>query len=103
MPLHFAQMRYLDAPATRVGWTKHVVPANARQSLIVMIDRPGRDSRQEDAPAADGKVVPIRSAQAARPAQLTLRQPLARFHILGAMRAVAWSGQNLLPRGRKAK
>jgi DNA-binding SARP family transcriptional activator/tetratricopeptide (TPR) repeat protein len=68
-----------------------------------MADRSARDSRQETAPAAVDKIVPIRPVQAPWPTTQTLRQPLAHIHILGAMRAVNWSGQNLLPRGRKAK
>src|SRR5215468_2581175 len=71
--------------------------------LIIMVDRSARDSRQETASAVVDKIVPIRPAQATRTATQTLRQPVARIHILGAMRAVDWSGQNLLPRGRKAK
>jgi DNA-binding SARP family transcriptional activator len=68
-----------------------------------MVDRSGWDSRQETALAADDKVVPIRRARAARPAQRNAQQPLAHIHLLGAMRAEAWSGQDLLPRGRKAR
>ncbi len=68
-----------------------------------MADRSARDSRQETAFAAVDKIVPIRPVQATQTATQTLRQPLAHIHILGAMRAVDWSGQNLLPRGRKAK
>ena len=68
-----------------------------------MVDRPGGDIRQEAAFAADNNVVPIRRARAARPAQRNGQQPLAQFHLLGAMRAAARDGQNLLPRGRKAR
>jgi DNA-binding SARP family transcriptional activator/Tfp pilus assembly protein PilF len=68
-----------------------------------MADQSRRGSRQETAPAADDKVVPIELGRAPRPARQATRQPLARIHILGAMRAVAWTGHDLLPRGRKAR
>jgi DNA-binding SARP family transcriptional activator len=68
-----------------------------------MADRSGRGSRPETASVADDNVVPIELGRAPRPAQRVIRQPLAHIHILGAMRAVAWSGQNLLPRGRKTR
>jgi len=68
-----------------------------------MADRSGRGSRQEAAPAADDKVVSIELGRVPRTAKRSVRQPLAQIHILGAMRAVSWSGQNLLPRGRRAR
>jgi DNA-binding SARP family transcriptional activator/tetratricopeptide (TPR) repeat protein len=68
-----------------------------------MADRSRSGSSQDTAPAADEKVVPIALGRAPGPAKQATRQPLARIHILGAMRAVAWTGQDLLPRGRKAR
>jgi DNA-binding SARP family transcriptional activator/Tfp pilus assembly protein PilF len=38
-----------------------------------------------------------------QPARQAARRPLARVQILGAMRAVAWTGHDLLPRSRKAR
>jgi DNA-binding SARP family transcriptional activator/Tfp pilus assembly protein PilF len=68
-----------------------------------MADQSRRGSRKETASAADDKVVPIELGRTPRPARQATRQPLARIHILGAMRAVAWTGHDLLPRGRKAR
>jgi DNA-binding SARP family transcriptional activator/Tfp pilus assembly protein PilF len=68
-----------------------------------MADQSHRGSRQETASAADDKVVPIELGRAPRLARQGTRKPLARIHILGAMRAVAWTGHDLLPRGRKAR
>src|SRR3954447_5976909 len=97
-------MRYATPDTTRVrGGTRHVAPGKARRGLTVMADRSGRGSRPETASAADNKVVPIDLGRAPRPATRTIKQPLAQVHVLGAMRAVAWSGQNLLPRSRKAR
>ena len=68
-----------------------------------MADRPRRGSREETASGGDDNVVPIELGRAPRQARQATRQPLARIYILGAMRAVAWTGQDLLPRGRKAR
>jgi DNA-binding SARP family transcriptional activator/tetratricopeptide (TPR) repeat protein len=68
-----------------------------------MADQSRRGSRQETASAADDRVVPIELGRAPRLARQATRQPLARIHILGTMRAVAGTGQSLLPRGRKAR
>jgi DNA-binding SARP family transcriptional activator/Tfp pilus assembly protein PilF len=68
-----------------------------------MADRSRRGSREETASGADDNVVPIELGRVPRPARQATRQPLARIHILGAMRAMAWTGHDLLPRGRKTR
>jgi DNA-binding SARP family transcriptional activator/tetratricopeptide (TPR) repeat protein len=58
---------------------------------------------QETASGADDKVVPIELGRATRPARQAARQPRAHIQVLGAMRAVAWTGRDLVPRSRKAR
>ena len=68
-----------------------------------MADQSRRGPRQEAASAADDKVVPIKLGRAPRPARQAAPQLRARIHILGTMRAVAWTGRDVLPRSRKAR
>lgn len=61
--------------------------------------------RYETLDAVDrNKVVPLELGRAFDfPNKQVPRQPIVRIHVLGAMRATTYLGENILPRGRKAR
>ena len=68
-----------------------------------MPDQSRRGSRQEAGFGPDGKVVPIELGRVPRTGKQPARQPLVRVYLLGALRAISRTGQDILPRGRKAR
>jgi len=52
---------------------------------------------------AEGNVVPLGLGRAALGVRPSSERPIARIHLLGSMRATTYLGDDMLPRGRKAR
>lgn len=49
------------------------------------------------------KVIPLEPAKANETSNRSISRPIVRIHLLGSMRATSYLGDNVLPRGRKAR
>jgi DNA-binding SARP family transcriptional activator/Tfp pilus assembly protein PilF len=68
-----------------------------------MSDQLTTNARNDVRRAAPDKVVPLDRSRSSAGARSAVTRPLIRIHLLGPMRATTYLGEDVLPRGRKAR